>query len=733
MIFLAGLCIAAGIVFLSNYLLAGPRLGPHYDFFLNRRQPPVSGEILLVGTGENVDNSDMYTVLMTLTELDASDLIFLAQISGTSSPILGNEWEIRQRFNDEFNLIGNNISNLFEGIRTGSVRPLEAPGYVETLVELTRNGRDRLTSALIAGNEELDRLTRVFGHVWEAGDIKAAPEDSPWYVSPRLDRGGKLRRIAPVLMADTEGNNPLVVEHLVYRSLQSRWASSEIEFAEHGPVLAIHKKDGTELKIPLDKNGNILLDSSALQFKHIDIDSFREYEEADRNMRRLLKEAEDIGAFSKTRPERVPLYLHDHAVVLREELLNSPEQEVKAAWIAARDDYFLSLEDFLYGSAETTLVNGYEEIIAVENLNEENIARLVSLRDELIRCFAAMREKYLELAALRGFLSGEAAASYCIMGQVFAQSPADASALLANALLTGGHIIPGQNRYILFWSLGAVFFIMLIVHALRPAVMLTVGLIAAALCAAGFGWSFITSAYWIDPAIACVGCIFGIMFIFCVKTAIRRNGARNFRFAYSHVVSKPVMKELVRRGRPLLSETIIEHAAIIALKDPSMPGMEDKEEPAHAADTLAQFRAKVRDIFTNAGAVIISYEGGTVLACFGSPPQRIYSDRFDEEEISCNPALNAVRLVTELLRNSTINWHFGMDSGDCAFSWSPETGYTANGRAVVRARLLLSMTSRFQVRSIVADSVREYLNQPARKLGAMRQGDGGREYFYELK
>jgi hypothetical protein len=232
----------------------------------------------------------------------------------------------------------------------------------------------------------------------------------------------------------------------------------------------------------------------------------------------------------------------------------------------------------------------------------------------------------------------------------------------------------------------------------------------------------------------------GTLFIFFVKLAIMRRGARCFRAAYGPVVSKPVLNELIRCGRPRLSATITARAAIIAVKDPALPGREDREEPAAAAKNAAEFRVKVLKLFREAGAAIIACEGDTILACFGSPLERIYLERTRTETLygddpnahsSHHPVIKAAGFITELLRQGEYDWRFGMDCGNCAFSWSPETGYTANGRAVVRARILSSLASRYKAQLLITDSVREKLNHPVKKLSSLGQG-GNRENFYEL-
>ena len=687
---LAGLICAAGVAFLINFILTGPKLGPVFDFFLSRRQPPpVSREILIINTDEFVESGDIYNVLMTLTEFDAANIVLTSRISGSSSPVSGTETEIRRRFFDEYILLGTNIRNLFEAIRSGSVTPAQAPIYVERLVELTERSRDRLLLELVERDEELLRSIAVFGNFLET-DVK-----------PVLDWDGKLRRVFP---ADEES----AFEHPVYRSLKYRYSDMRIENSEVGKFLLFREHGGKEWEIPLDRDGNIITPGGG--FRNIDLALFREYEEAGRAMRRILREADDLGAFSKIQPENSPLFLDDYAVVLREELLKAPDARRCAAWIYARSDYYKSLNEFLSGNSEKVLVGGYNEVIAEEKtLKEEGLAKLKNMRDETILLFSLMREQHEKLTLLHDKLEKELPSSFCIMG---AQGNTQYSALLANALITGSHIKPAADKYVLFWSLTAVFLFLMIIFRLRPVVLLFTGLGCGILAAFVFGWNFVVTGYWIDPAVVFGSTISGTLVMFICRSASVRRRARLFRMAYSPFVSREVLRELINKGEPRLSDRSAAYAAVIAIKDFNLLSRENGERPQEAGRAQKLFFSNVRKIIINAGAVIAGFEGDTIFACFGFPFG-------GGGKTNADPVLKAYALIKELLNNKEITWRFGLDAGECVFSWSPETGFVVKGSPAVRAKILASRTVRFNKRALVTSYVREKLNMNVRKTGSL--------------
>ncbi|GHV40208.1 hypothetical protein AGMMS49546_13640 [Spirochaetia bacterium] len=763
LIFSLALCIAAGASILLWYLLLGPKLGPHYDFLMDRRESPaISRELLLIDTDDIMEPGAAAQVLLTLIEMDAAALVIETPVLGLSAGRISSEEEIRYRFDEEFTLLGRNIRNLFEAIRVGSIPPLESERYVGELVELSLRGKDRLASALVhqdeAGMTLMERCAAAFGKVWRAGDLRLpAAADSPWYSKPRPDWDGKLRRVSPVL-SDTE--------HIMYAALKTRFRESGPEYTESGPVLVNRgAQEEEDTIIPLDRSGAILIEQPGngmnddTLFRRLPLELFLEYDEMDHALLRLLREADRFGIYAGIAPENSPVILFEYALSLRDELIERPDAGKKAEWVHARSEYFAGLDDFLSGPAETSLVTGYEDRIASENSGEEGIARLTALRDELIQCFKTIREAYRELRELRSYLKETLDSSFAILGPVTpgdisdrGLATAEVSAVLANTILSGRAINPGQSRYVLFWSLGAVFVSLLIIFRLRPFAALLTGLGLAILTGAGFSWSFIISGYWIDPLIPVAGVLVGTLVVFFVSQVIIRRGSRRFLLAYGPYVGKPCLKQLIRRGRPLTSELIQVRAAVVAVRKLELLSREDRANPLAGAQAAEAFRKEASYSFKKAGGIIIGCDGDLVLGCFGSPLERIALGGMKADPSSGadpyarhthTPAARASAFIAEILagpgdihspRADAASWCFGIDTGECAFGYMPISGYSAFGRPVVRSRILSSLAPRYNVQVVVSAAVSESLpDMPVRRLNILKEQDGSKgEAFYQL-
>jgi hypothetical protein len=734
-------------------------------------------------------------MLLTLIEMDAASLVIQTPILGFSGERAGSEEEIRSWFEDEFSLLERNIRNLFEAIRIGSVAPSEARRYVDELVGLTDRGKERLTAALIrqggAGTARLEQTAAAFGRIFQAGDLRLSPgipmpAGNLSYSRPRQDWDGRIRRIAPA-------GPP---EHVIYTALKGRFAEALIGTIGEAPFLITTSPEGAETRIPLDLRGRLLFEPPGRgngdeEFRRIPLEFFTRYEEGGQTLQRLLREADKLGIYGGLAPERSPLYIFEYALVQREEFLRSldspsdlPPAEWKARWLQAREDYFTVLEEFLYGPAEEALAAAYkrpatpevpeEEAEAEQSLGAEapeeeaGTEQIEALAAEsqgeeaeqleaLAAAFDGLREAYSELRTLRDSLSWALSSSLVILGPreepaapaeeggIFAAilrlpggreySDSELSFILADNILQGRGIRPADRLRTLLWPLLAAGLELLILIRLRPLFSLGMGLVFSLVGAAGFSGGFILSGLWIDPLIPLGASLAGTLAVFSLSLLAVNRGARRFRLAYGPYTGKPFLKQLIKAGRPAPGDRLSVQAAVIAVRQAGLLAGEDRGGSAQGARAAEAFREDVCAHFTKAGGVILGCEGDLVLACFGSPLERIGMGpgRDPYLRYSRSPALRAAEFVTDLAVLKD-RWQFGIDLGECSFGYQRVSGYNGYGRPVVRARILSGLVSRYRARVLVSESVYTHIKDiPVRKISVLKELDGtGGEAFYEM-
>ncbi|MDR2136555.1 MAG: hypothetical protein LBO76_08070, partial [Treponema sp.] len=643
------------------------------------------------------------------------------------------------------------------------------------LVGLTDQGKERLTAALVRQDEEgivrLERIAAAFGRVYRAGDLRLSAGEQPAgqnYSRPRPDWDGRVRRAAPVEMPDGP-------EHVVYSALKGRFAESLVASTVSGLFLVTSQGD-TDAYIPLDSRGNLLLEAPATEsrrdpwspfksreetFRRIPLETFSGYQEAEETLLRLLREADKLGIYSVLAPERAPLFLYEYAQTQREEFLVSSDpgnpaaarfsQDWKARWLQTRGEYLGALEELLYGPAEESLKAGYEDLLVSEGLGEEGIQRITALRDELSGVFDGLRNAHREFLSLRETLSRALASSFVILGPRSPASPpgrlprgagrsdTEISFILADNIIQGRGIkalgrVPALLCPFLVIAAG-----LLVLVRLGPLPSLGLGCAFSLLAGAGFSWFFVIWGRWIDPLIPFGGSLAGTLAVFALNLLIVRRGARRFRLAYGPHVGKPCLRQLIRAGRPAPAVRLSVQAAIIAVRQTGLLAQEDQGAGGSQAGARAveKFREEAAAVFKKAGGAVIGCDGDLVLACFGSPLERIGMGpgRDPYARYSRTPALRAAEFVTEIAgQELAARWKFGIDTGECTFGYQSVAGYCGYGRPVVRARILSGLALRYKTCVLVSESVRAQIKDiPVRKLQVLKEQDGsGGETFYEL-
>ncbi|GHV24455.1 hypothetical protein FACS189498_1670 [Spirochaetia bacterium] len=762
-------CVAGLAALALNFFLAGPRLGPWYDILLKYRSPPpVSHELLLIEPEEAiVDPSSLASALITMTELDAASFVVQIPVLGIASENENGE-KILPQIDEEFALLSRNIRNLFNAIRVGSIAPAESGRYVQELVDLTERGKDRLTAALTGGQGEamirFEQSAGAFGRLLRAGDLRLGTtgEGNGLYSRVEIAGDGKFRRIAPVIY-DDEGK--ILASHIIYSLFRGRFPGFGMEDSANIPVLINTAAAGRKTAIPLDKEGSLLIEipRGETDFRRIPLSLFLEYENEDRILRQLLEEGEKKGIYQALEPEKYPPFLYDYAQLLQEDMLSDSQPEKKPRWLKARHDYLESVDDFLSGPAETTLVNGYEELIASGELTEAGIDRLTGLRDELIAVFRGLRLQHRKFLAARNNLEQELLSALCIMGPPSPPetplsgrklSEAEVSAVFANALLSGRILIPENCRFILLFSLGGALICLLCVRRRSFFVTLIVGLIFTALVLGGFSLRFVLSGIWLDPVIP--GAATAAAFLTSSLWALAAKGRhkQRFRLAYKPFVGDQMLRSILRAGKPLPGDLTVSKAVIVAVRNSALTSREDRESPQDAAAAAEAFRETLSRLFCDAGAVIAGSGGDTVLAAFGSPLEAGKKAKtpgvktpgvktpgvktLGVKAVELQAAVKAVEFAARQKSGVDIPdpgaWHFGIAGGECAFTWSALSGYCAYGRPAARARLLAGLGSRYKARILVSQSAAGESPGPEfRKLNTLGGKDEGMgEVFYEL-
>ncbi|MDR1178103.1 MAG: hypothetical protein LBK64_04675 [Spirochaetaceae bacterium] len=746
--------------FLGVFLCRGPRLGGLYDRLMERRPAPAAlPSLVLIRTSENsgrsreegellpLDPRELASALRVLMEMNAASLVVQAPVLGISTGSPEDSNETLRRFEEEFNLIDENVRVLFQAIRTGSVRPGDTERYVGELLALIDRGKERLVSGM---NRKVLPDTEIVGldRVWIAGAVyprrTEERRDTPWYSRSVPDSDGRLRRIAPALYLE-EGER----EHIAYAALKKHFNLHTVSRNELG--LTLRGEEAGDIFVPLDSRGALIFEAPEKGFTVLDIGELLEYEELDRELYRRLQDMRRAGYFDSLEPEQYPVFLYEFAQAAGEEFFTQGERE--GEWLRLRDQYMESLAGLFSGPVESSLVAGYEELIAQKEIDEQGRESLRSLRTLLIASFAETRSAYETLSDLRKKLSDSLSSSFCVLGSggAFFQggiagtdggraNPTDseASLILVNSVLSGAAVTPAEDLELFFWAFSSLVIAAFILRRKGIVTAVVLGLFLAVFAFSAFSSALIFGGRWIDPLVPGAAVFAASLFSALTALVIRNHGRRVIRRAYAPYASKAALRQVLKTGLPDPGEVRAAGALVLAVRHILTP--EAKASPLVAAERLRAYREEAGALLKRAGAALAGCDGDLVLAVFGSPLGMGKRKKGEAPD----PLDRALLSALEFLRGPGTDraWRFGVDIGECAFSYAEIAGYSLLGPPAVSARLLSSLARRYNARCLASCRVRSRLERAAsmlksapelKRLDVMVERESGQEEeFFSL-
>jgi hypothetical protein len=628
------------------------------------------------------------SVVLTLMELNAQSLLILLPVLDFSQEH-GEPASLIRRFDEEFSLFAQNIRNLFQAIRAGSIAPEDMARYVDALVELTDQGKKRLLAAAASpdGAGLFDRAAAAWGQVSLAKNGAYAPFSS----KARLDADGILRRMPP--FAAAEGPRAF--------------------FPEARGVLLLERP-------PNPRN-----------FRRLSLESFLEYRRAEEELYRLLGEAERRGYFAFLEPEAYPNYCYEYARSLQDELLENPRAEQKARWLQGRDQFFRSVEVLISGPSETALGINYKQRLDAGELDEEGAKTVLALQERIGGDFQALRREYGRLMDLRRALEAGAASSRCILGagRAFSGAPGqrplnasptdlEAAALVMNSILTRRAIIPLGTQGAFIWSLIPLLLtVPLLGLVRRPAPTLLAGLCLTLASGALCALPALLSPHWFDPLVPSGGVLAASLGAFHAARMMRRRnqGARG---------PGPGLARLSPANGPGPGATLQAEALLVAVRKRPEPGTASALERAQAS---RQFHQTAARLFAAQGGVVAGTDEEGILIAFGAPLDGKPGPGSNRQ------GPGAAALVRALAEGEGRRWYFGIDAGDCAFYYTEIAGYGAFGAPAARSRQLAALACRHNRQILISAPAAAGIDpRGLTRLGGWKGPDGKTEAVYQI-
>lgn len=474
-----------------------------------RPAPEAAPELLLVDSGSAPAEADAAALLFALEEFGSERIVVgPTVIAMTERRSERGRRDAEALIETEFEGIERNLRASFDAIRYGSVRPKDAPSFIDDLAGLVAASGDRLRSALLDdGREAPNQAARALA----------------LFDGRRQDEAGALGEALRLALGEAHD-----------RAQRDEGGSAVI-------VDARPPEPGFDRRLSM---------ADALGYARLDEIVYE----------RLL-DLEKAGYMLGMPADDHPVIAYDYASRLRAEALE--RTGTAAAWRAARERYVTAL--LAFPSREAELLRGFDELIAASERGEADAKEARSLREACARDFAALRAEAWRFAAERERLAALSGGATAV---VAATAELEPLATRLNAALAGRTLsFPAGSARRLWLAIPG-----LLVAATAPLGPFLTAVVAGSVALAGLGAyavAYLELGLWLDPPLAALvafACGLASLGLWALLGAPARGRIRTL---LSRRVSRPLLRRLERRGEAPLDGT--GPAAIVAVRDASTP------------------------------------------------------------------------------------------------------------------------------------------------------------------
>lgn len=656
----------------------------------------------------------------------------------------------------EFQSIQDNVRDLFAAIAEGNIPIDEVPEYIESLQDLNEQAKNELYAAVnqILRNNDvyLGKAAAFFGKAFFTLNLlsqedETVPEDLKEYAAEYFSlenirkEGGELPArkdirpaVLPILSGaagagfvnvnpDTDGVRrrlQLFIEYekdifpqLVMAPLLDWLQNPEIVVTKNTFTLknAVLPESGEEkdIIIPRNRDGSFLINwvkSSYLEsFRHLSYYELVYHNELLEDLLYNLELMENNGYFQFYEANVLDAYRY--AENLREELLNTPDQDGIEEYVAVREYFFEDVGNFLNGTSEEIFMQAIQDALSSDELSDDYRNLYNQVKEEIPVTFSETRKIYQDVMTTRNILSTELQDSFCIIGLIGASTTdigvtpfeeeymnVGTHGVVANTILQENFLDSLPWWYSIAASFILSILLVLVLWKLSPTASIIVGFVfLIAVIAADTAFFLLTGIYLniVTPALVV---FLTFLVLSAVKFIMNEKEKSYIRNAFSRYLSVDVINEIM--DDPDMLELGGEKKNLTALFTDvkGFSSISEQLDPQELVKLLNIYLSAMSDIILEERGTIDKFEGDAIISFYGAPVSLE-----DHAVRACKTALKMKKKEADLNRRfqeegispSAINTRIGINTGEMVvgnMGTLKRMDYTIMGHAVnLAARL----------------------------------------------
>ncbi len=649
--------------------------------------------------------------LILLKEMGAKYCVFDIEYTeqsprGIDSAFL--EKKIPEKFEDNFTIINQNISDLFAAVSEGSLSVSDAVDYIDQLLEINNSVKEELVQAVqsVARDNDiyLGKAVKYFGKafltvnmfegeddsvpgtlkeyarenialknitvnntdIWKADDIRPAiykiikNADGAGFPNVVIDEDGVRRRID--LLREYNGE---YFGQLAFRPLLDWLGNPEIYAGRNSITLKNAKHpDGSvkDIKIKL-VDGKLIINwpfkTFSESFRHMTYWYLVLHKEQESSLLNNLRLMQDAGYLDYYQGDASLLDLYSYAEKIFEENFETGDSSNISEYREMRELFFTETENFLNGNALELILSDIDSVLASGEVPEDIKSEYALLKSEVPGIFGKTAEISGDLLKTRQILKKNLEDSFCILGHTGTSTTdigvnpfekeymnVGTHASVANTILSGKFLSAAPE-----WvsPLSALFFSYLVFFIIKrrsARSSIIIGFITAVFIFTAYSAVFITTGIYV-PVIVPVISVFMTFIIHTMMTFVKTSKEKAFiKTAFGHYLSSDVISQLIDNPDYLKlgGEKKLLTAMFTDVK--GFSSISEQLDPTDLVKLLNDYLTAMSDIILDLQGTIDKYEGDAIISFFGAPVEFN-----DHAERACVAAVRMKKIEDELNRN----------------------------------------------------------------------------------
>jgi len=431
----------------------------------------------------------------------------------------------------------------------------------------------------------------------------------------------------------------------------------------------------------------------------------------------------------------------EYAESIKAEILGGGDREYLQDYRDSRDYFYSEVDKLLNGRTEDAIRNQIQDILAGEDLSDEERLEYAAIDANVETNFNEVRLLYDDYVKTREIIREAVDGSFCIIGSSatstfdrgvnpFSKEYANVGthAAVINMIIQDSFLddAPKWIPIILIFLMTGILYIIIHKMDALPSILWGVGIVI--ILTGAVMAVFLTTGVYVQiiaPGLSVFATFIFISFMKFLETAKERSYIRN---AFGHYLSDTVIDNLIQDPDKLNLGGEKKHITAMFTDVKGFSTISEQLDPTELVKILNMYLTEMSNMIMDQGGTIDKYEGDAIIAFFGAPVE------FDDHAVrTCRAAVRMKKLerimnehfIKDEIIPTPLLTRIGVNTGDMVvgnMGTARKMDYTIMGNAVNLAARLEGVNKQYNCWKLISSMTADELGDEfaLRKLDRVR-------------